>query len=100
MGLLDRLSYRQPEQIPRNWDMTSLDATRIEERNSAFKSRLELQPTKLILGQPHIQQSEVYVSSSGNPEFISEPTSRLDPGDALSEQPKKKRFIFSLDWLN
>ena len=43
LGLLDRLSYGNSRQIPRNWNMTSLDVARIEERNQS--SVLALPPT-------------------------------------------------------
>ena len=51
LGLLDRLSYGDSRQIPQNWNMTSLDAARIEERNRS--SLLALPPTTMNLIDNH-----------------------------------------------
>lgn len=50
-GDLGLVSYGNSRQIPRNWNMTSLDAARIEERNRS--SLLALPPTKLNLIDNH-----------------------------------------------
>jgi len=45
MGLLDRMVYSSPREVPRNWEMTSLDFRLISARNESFHLTFETQPT-------------------------------------------------------
>jgi len=41
MGILDRFSYPDLTAIPRNWNMTTMDSARIEERNDKLRLAVE-----------------------------------------------------------
>ena len=47
LGLLDRLAYKSQEAIPRNWEMTSMDAARIEHYNQSSQLRIQSQSTNV-----------------------------------------------------
>lgn len=49
MGILDRLSYGNSREIPRNWAMTSLDAASVALRNQSSRLTLESQSSSASL---------------------------------------------------
>lgn len=51
MGLLDRLSYRNSREIPRNWKMTSMDADRIESKMHNPVSSIQLHQENSVVGR-------------------------------------------------
>ena len=53
MGLLDRLAYRNLNEIPRNWNMTSLDLVQKNEYQRSAIAPLS-QPNDLVVQYPHI----------------------------------------------
>jgi hypothetical protein len=44
MGLFDRLAYKNPREIPRNWEMTSMDAARIKAKTLSTPLSIESHP--------------------------------------------------------
>jgi len=92
LGLLDRLSYGNSREIPRNWEMTSLDAARIDARYQAAQLSLQWHPTNLISDRPYT------ANENGRENNIIDPQpglSHLPPNYVSSSLPtpvKKKRY--------
>jgi hypothetical protein len=91
LGLLDRLSYGNSREIPRNWRMTSLDAARIQSRLQSTPMALQWEETDLISDQPSedINDGAEIMDVTGE-EMAKE---QMVPQEAIdkSAMPKKKR---------
>ena len=56
MGLLDRMMYSSPQEIPRNWEMTLLDSKLIAARNKSLQITFDTQPIGQIENHSPINQ--------------------------------------------
>lgn len=93
MGLLDRLSYKSPREIPRNWEMTSMDAALIQSKILPTPLSIKLQPENPISFPQLGAEESAHVKDTIEPETSLE---RLLPNDAsilLPGPSKKKRYF-------
>ena len=90
MGLLDRLSYNGLHEIPRNWEMTSMDAARIQSYNeSAVTLALEQQSFPTIAAQPHLPADKRQGLETSKALVRSSPSN--DSRDLAIQPPTKRR---------
>ena len=100
-GLLDRLSYGESREIPRNWKMTSLDPARIQARiqsaNSAFSTEF------LPLADCPFDEKDEEVSDSTQLNSQSGPSSKSSVQGSFnssSDGPQAKRYQHSIKVAN
>jgi hypothetical protein len=89
LGLLDRLSYRNSKEIPRGWEMTSLDADQIAQYQFA-PSEPPLQTTRLLGDSNHL---EIIDENNDPPQTSFSINLNTDRNDNLREPQKKKRYL-------
>lgn len=93
MGLLDRLSYKSSHEVPRNWEMTSMDAAQIQSKILPTPLSIKLQPENPISYPQLGTEENAHVKDTIEPET---PLERLLPNDASISLPvpsKKKRYF-------
>ena len=87
LGLLDRLSYKSRDEIPRNWKETTIDPIRI-----ASSRQIELPETHLLENHPTLLNGDPTEGASFHP-----PTSQITRGDSIpgdeTNGPPKKRYL-------
>lgn len=92
MGLLDRISYADMTAIPRNWNMTTMDTARIQERNDKSRLALEYQSGRSTSTPPQLLTLE-------GSHKISSAVGRMAPAQQSHDQtghpPKTKRYTES-----
>jgi hypothetical protein len=86
LGILDRLSYGDSGEIPRNWGMTSLNADRIKLRNESLLLAI---PTNLSAGQLMEGNENIQTMSQGIDVPVYPPF--LEYSNNTLPQPAKKK---------
>src|SRR3981189_1346590 len=93
MGLLDRLSYQNLEELPRNWSMTTLDTTGIKsrERYLLLSSSGKQRERRLIVNQHQEERQLPMPASETRLRTILPMAGESSPGLLSTMPPKKKR---------
>jgi hypothetical protein len=92
MGLLDRLSYQNLEEIPRNWSMTTLDTTGIKSREQyLLLSSSGKQPEHRLIVNPPQEERQLPVPPSETGLRTILPMAGESSTGLVTMPPKKKR---------
>ena len=92
MGLLDRLSYQNLEEIPRNWSMTTLDTIGIKNRaQSLLLSSSGKQPEHRLIANNSQEVRQLPVLSSDAGLRTIPPLAGESSTGLVTTPPKKKR---------
>jgi len=91
MGILDRLAYPNLTAIPRNWNMTTMDTARIEERNERFRLALESDSSTSSTTQPQLLTSGGNRNEPSHWEGSMSVTASQSTELSVEPPPKKKR---------
>ena len=103
-GLLDRLSYGESREIPRNWKMTSLDPATIQARIQSGPPAFSSQSTEFLpLADRPFDEKDEEVSDSTRLDSQSRPSSKSSvegSSTSSSDPPKAKRYQLSIKVAN